>query len=271
MAKNPEDVALEIYQSVEQSSDKQKKLKASTFWRLFGVKSRQPTKVQKIVRLLGDQGLKVAVKSGKALGDEGDDDWIILTLTFVPPPKPLVPPLSIQWPSPEWFDEMQQRGFESEREVETFFVSPLLDKLGYKYDDIYMGYPVKMFKGVQKTTKEADVVVFNGPGRGKKDVLLLIEAKKSDKGISVDQIGQAKSYAQELLPACYIVSDGQQIKVFQFNGMLVPDECVMDFARLELKERWEALYKYVSKEATIKRKQWMEDQISRAKSSPTVS
>jgi len=131
-----------------------------------------------------------------------------------------------------------------------------------------MGYPVKMFKGVQKTTKEADVVVFNGPGREKKDVLLLIEAKKSDKGISDDQMGQAKSYAQELLPACYIVSDGQQIRVFQFNSMLVPDERVMDFARLELKEKWEELYKYVSKEATIKRKQWMED---RAKSGPTMS
>jgi hypothetical protein len=41
MAKSEAEVALELYQSVEQSNEKQKRLKSSTFWRLFDVKSRQ--------------------------------------------------------------------------------------------------------------------------------------------------------------------------------------------------------------------------------------
>jgi hypothetical protein len=63
-----------------------------------------------------------------------------------------------------------------------------------------------------------------------------------------------------LLPACYIITNGQQIMVFQFNGMLYPDERVMDFDRSMLNEMWKELYKYSSKESTIKRKEWMLEQ-----------
>jgi hypothetical protein len=96
-------------------------------------------------------------------------------------------------------------------------------------------------------------------------VLLVVEAKKSDKGITVDHIGQAKSYAQELLPACYMVSNGQQIMVYQFNGMLAPDERVLDFNRMDLRQKWEDLYNCVSKEAAIRRKEWMQERISNIK------
>jgi hypothetical protein len=221
--------------------------------------------VEKIERLLDAQGLKVSVKSGKPFGEEDEDNWVILTLTLQPPvisPPPLIP---TAWPSSEWFEVTQTRIFESEREVETYFVTPLLEKLGYEYDDIVMGHGVEIFRGVQRTRTEADFVTFKGPGRNKKDVLLVIEVKKSDQGISIDNISQTKSYAQELLPACYLVVTGQQIKVFLFNGFLVPDECVMDFSRLELKQEWDELYNYVSKQSTIKRKLWMEEQISKVK------
>ena len=237
MAKSEADVALEIYQSVEQSNEKQKRLKSSTFWRLFAVKSRQSQVVTRIAQLLEAQGLKVSVKSGEPLGEEKDDDWVVLTLRLSQP-RHVPPPVSItQWPSPEWFAMIQARSFESEREVEAFFISPMLEKLGYEYEDIVIGYPVKMFRGVQKTTTEADFVIFKGTSRDEKDVLLVIEAKKSEKGISVEHVSQAKSYAQALLPAYYIVTNGQQIKVYQFNGMLAPDDCVMDLDRMELKEK----------------------------------
>ncbi len=262
MAKSEADVALEIYQSVEQSNEKQKRLKSSTFWRLFDVKARHQKVVDRIAQLLETQGLKVSVKSGEPLGQEKDDDWVVLTLRL-PQPANVPPPVSLtQWPSPEWFGMIQARSFESEREVEAFFISPLLDELGYEYDDIVIGYPVKMFKGVQKTTTEADFVIFKGSGRDEKDALLVIEAKKSDKGISVEHISQAKSYAQELLPAYYIVTNGQQVKVYQFNGMLAPDDCVMDFDRMELKEKWQELYGYISKEATLKRKEWLSSKLT---------
>ena len=257
MAKKTEaDVALEMYESVRQSNNKQKRLKSSTFWGLFNVKARRKTVVERIESIIDQQDLRIAVKSGATFGEESRADWIILTLKLPEPPGTSEHPP--EWPSAEWFEMMQTRLFESEREVEAFFIAPLLENLGYDYDDIVIGYSVEMFKGVRKIRTEADFVVFNGPCREKEDVLLVIEAKKSDKGISVDHIGQAKSYAQELLPACYIVSNGQQIIVFQFNGMLAPDERVLDFDRVQLRGRWADLYNYTCKEATIQRKQWME-------------
>jgi hypothetical protein len=58
------------------------------------------------------------------------------------------------------------------------------------------------------------------------------------------------------------VTNAQQIKVYQFNGMLAPDDCVMDFDRMELKEKWQELYGYASKEATLKRKEWLLSKIA---------
>ncbi len=267
MAKKSEsDVALEMYQSVMQTNDKQKRLKSSTFWGLFNVKARKTTVVERIASIIDNQGLRIAVKSGVPFGEEKDSDWIILTPKLLPPIEESSPPITpSEWPPLEWFEMMQTRNYDSEREVEAYFIAPLIEKLGYEYDDIVIGYPVEMFKGVQKTKTEADFVVFNGANRTKENVLLVIEAKKSDKGISVDHIGQAKSYAQELLPACYLVSNGQQIMVFQFNGILIPDERIMDFDRSKLHDKWGDLYNYVSKKATIQRKLWMEERISRMK------
>jgi type I site-specific restriction endonuclease len=112
-----------------------------------------------------------------------------------------------------------------------------------------------MFKGVKKIKTEADFVVFKGPGRDLENTLLVIEAKKSDKDITADHIGQAKSYAHELLPACYIITNGQQIKVYWFNGTLLPDKLVMDIDKSMLREKWAILYGYASKEAAIQRKE----------------
>jgi len=262
MAKSEAEVALEIYQSVEQSNEKQKRLKSSTFWRLFDVKSRQKTVISRIVQLLEAQGLKISVRSGEPLGEERDDDWVVLTLRLSQPKSTRSQVASVELPPIEWLEMMTSRSFESEREVEAFFISLLLEKLGYRYDDIVIGYPVKLFKGVQKTTTEADFAIFKGPDRDEKNVLLVIEAKKSEKGITVDHISQAKSYAQALLPACYIVTNGQEIKVYQFNGMLAPDDCVMNFDRTDLKEKWPELYGYISKEATLKRKEWLSSKLA---------
>jgi hypothetical protein len=41
--------------------------------------------------------------------------------------------------------------------------------------------------------------------------------------------------------------------------MLYQDERVMDFDRSMLNDMWKDLYKYVSKESTIKRKSWMRE------------
>jgi hypothetical protein len=260
------DIALDMYESVRQSNNKQKRLKSSTFWDAFRVGRRTDPVVERIGYILTEQKLKFSVKSGNVFGKEKYDDWIELSIW--PPIQPEDPPVT-DFPSLDWFQDMQTREFGSEREVEYNFVVPMLEKLGYDSSDNAIGYPVKMFEGVHRATKEADFVLFNGRSREKDDALLVVEAKKEGKGITVDNIGQAKSYARELLPACYIITNGQQIMVFQFNGMLYQDERVMDFDRSILKEMWTDLYKYASKPSTITRKIWMRDHFPKSASDLT--
>jgi hypothetical protein len=263
MAKTEAEITLEIFQSVQQSTDKQKRLKSSTFWHLFGIKSRKSTVIERVLGLLDAQGLKTSVKSGDTFGVEKDDDWIILSLVL---PQPSTIPLhvsKVETPSSEWFNMIRSRKFESEREVEAYFITELLEKLGYGYDDIVIGYPVKMFKGVQKITAEADFAIFKDEGRDTKDVLLLIEAKKSDKGITFDHINQVQSYAKELYPAYYVISNGEQVIVFQFNGMLAPDDRILEFDRDMIEEKWNEFYGNICKEAALKRKEWLCEKLNK--------
>lgn len=255
------EVAVEMYQAVEESRTGQKRLKSSTFWNEFQVRSRQIKTVQRIARLLNEQHIDVAVKSGKPLGKEDmRKDWIILTLrdrASLKGDKLDEKDITLFWPPPQWFDNIKTRKFETEREVEAYFVDPLLDRLGYDYEDIVMGYHMHIYSGMKKVKREVDFVVFNGPSRTQKDVLLLIEARPSDQGISSDAISQARTYAKELAPACYIVTNGQQIAVFRFDPTSALDERVLVLDRSELRNKWKALCEYVSKEATIELKRRM--------------
>ena len=257
MEKNDAETILEIYQSVFQSDEKQKRLKSTTFWKLFSIKSRQKRLVEKIMMLADQQGLRISVKSGDTFGEEHDDDWIIISLSI---DQPKIVPLhssQIKTPPREWFELIRTRKFESEREVESYFITEILEKLGFMYDDIVIGYPLQMFKGVQKMVAEADFALFRNEGREKKDILMVVEAKKNDKGITVEHISQVQSYAKELLPSYYLITNGEQIKVYTFNGLLAPDECVLDFNRSSIEEKWNEFYGYICKEATIKRKEWL--------------
>ena len=260
--KNEAEVVLEMYQSVLQSQTKQKRLKSSTFWKLFKIKSRKKPIIETIAHLVNEQGLDIKVKSGVPFGEEDKSDWIILTKKILSGSVPIEKSPPPVYPDDSWFEMIKSRIFETEREVETYFIVPLLEKLGYQYDDICIGYSLEMFRGVKKTKAEADFVLFNGEGREKIDVLLIVEAKNTNKGINIDHIGQARSYARELLPSNYIISNGEQIIVYQFNGSLIPDEKVLDFNRSQIKENWSEFYSYVNKDATIQRKKWMIDRIS---------
>ena len=140
----------------------------------------------------------------------------------------------------------------------------MLEKLGYDENEIAIGYSITLFSGSKRAHKEADLVTFDGPSREKNDVLLIVEAKNSDKGITVDNIGEVRDYAKELLPAGYVITNGQKIMVFRFNGGQYRDEQVMDFERSMLAEKWLDLYNYVSKKSMVQRKifikSWWEEQ-----------
>lgn len=120
-------------------------MKSSRFWESFGVGARQPQVIERIKDVLDKQGLKVEARSENQFGDEHWDEWIIIITPKVIIGDTDTTQIQTITPSNEWFHDIISRDFESEREVETYFVVPLLEKLGYEYDDIAIGYPVEMF------------------------------------------------------------------------------------------------------------------------------
>lgn len=266
------EIALEIYESVEHTEDKERRLKSSTFWHEFRVKKKTSQVVERVERILKEQHLSVSLKSGGVFGKEKPDDWIVLNIW---PPIQIETFTDIPIPSPEWFNKMKTREFGSEREVEYYFILPMLEELGYDENEISIGYPIIQFIGVKKIETEADLVAFKGPNGEEKDVLLIVEAKKSKKnlkGITVEQIGQVRDYAQALFPICYAITNGNKIIVFQFNGGEFHDKQVMDFERSMLDEKlWTDLYNYVSKKATLKIKTEREFKYGEQSAKPVTS
>ena len=233
---------------VNDNNKKYIKMRGATFKDRFKIKHMKSVVVGRLKRLSDEHDLEVTVKSGTKFGTQEDDDWIVFTL------NPVIPPQD------EWFYELLARDYESESEVSTYFIAPLLDKLGYDYIDISMEYPVVIYRGKSHETKKADFVVFNGQGRDKEYILLIVEAKIND--IKQGDIEQHKSYALALKPAYYAITNGKKLIVFRFNG-IVHDSKVMEFDVSMLKENWKDLYRCISKDATICRKLEMENRFSK--------
>ena len=193
--------------SINNDNEKYIRMMKITFKKRFDIGAMRFSVLEKIKCLLDDQDIELTTKSGSQFITLEDNDWAILTYSPVP------------FPNVEWFDEILARDYESEREVETYFIAPLLEKLGYNYEDIYINYPIEIPVGKKIDKVHADFAIFNGPSRDRNDVLLIIEAKSSNMDITSHHISQARSYARELFPAHYIVTNGRTIKVFSFNGM----------------------------------------------------
>ena len=117
-----------------------------------------------------------------------------------------------------------------------------------------MGCPVQIYTGSKSTETEADFVLYKNDKRNIENVLLVIEAKRPDKDIKNPQyLGQVRSYANVLKPPYYVITNGKGIQVWQFNNP-ANDQIVVDIKIDDLDKEWTNLYKYISKKATIKRK-----------------
>jgi hypothetical protein len=227
----------------DEGGDRSIKMNGSTLKKLLDIGAMIPNTIEKIKHISDELDLEVTVKSGIPFGDHEDDDWIVFTYDPISPPRP------------EWFVEMLGRDYESEAEVVTYFIAPLLEKLGYNYEDIAIEYAFEPMIGAKKDKpKRVDIALFNGPGRNKNDVLMIVEAKTSDKDITSRAIGEVKYYAKDLLPACYIVTNGIKISVYEFNPFKAHDTQILNFNKSDLRDKWKDFYRCVSKKATIKAK-----------------
>ncbi len=261
------DVSTEILQSVLASPKRQRRLLSKTFWAMFGFKARTKDRIVAVMAALKGHGLLINLDDAH-FGTEAKDDWVILS--YVEPglaPSVLTEPgaksQSVPCIPPEsWFQLMENRKFESEREVEYYFILPLLESLGYEEVDFAIGYPIEMYEGVNKVKKEADFVVFNGASREKTHALLIVEAKKADKLLTKDAVGQAKGYAVWATTPYYLVTNAEEVEVYVYRAGLQPDVRLMKFLRAELRQNWEALYKDINKAAVIERKEKLREVFS---------
>ncbi len=260
MAKNStvNDVIDEILESILATPKRQRRLKSSTFWNMFGFERRTKERVEQVIESLQKRAVIMNIDDS-VFGSESRGEWI--TLSYVEPELPQVAVQAtstskdVPTPPDSWFAMITNRVFESEREVEYYFVIPLLEQLGYVEDDFAIGFPVQMYEGVKKVNKEADVVLFNGTSRAQEDALLIVEAKKTGKILTEDAVGQANSYALRLTTPYYIVTNGNDIRVYLFRGAVQPDVLLMNFKREELKQHWGALYKNLNKSAVLEYKE----------------
>lgn len=260
MAKNPPvtDVVDEIFQSILATPKRQRRLRSATFWDKFGFERRTKERVEQVRYALQKCDLIKNVDDA-TFGAENKNEWVILS--YVEPHIPALTdaqaelsPVAIPTPPDSWFATMEQRGFESEREVEYYFVMPLFEQLGYEEDDFAIGYPVQMYEGSSKVNKEADLVLFNGAGRSKENTLLVVEAKKLDKMLTEDRAGQARSYANWVTSSYYLITNGDEIWVYLYRGPVQPDVKLMTFRRAELRLHWAMLYQTLNKAAVIEYK-----------------
>ncbi|CAA9321884.1 MAG: hypothetical protein AVDCRST_MAG93-5786, partial [uncultured Chloroflexia bacterium] len=182
MAKNPavDDVVEEIFQSILATPKRQRRLLSKTFWGKFRIERRTKERVEEIKEALRQRDLILNIDDAE-FGKEAKDEWLILSYVRPSPPSVRTPTEQsepdLPVPPDSWFEMLEGRVFESEREVEYYFIVPLLEQLGYEEDDFAIGYPVQMYEGVKKVQKEADFVLFDGLSRSKEDALLIVEAK----------------------------------------------------------------------------------------------
>lgn len=257
-----EEFICELQKTILSNPKKQKRLKSSTFWNKLKIERRNAERIARILNLLEEFSIFPSVADFD-FGFEPKNEWI--TFSFVEPNLPT--DFSILDSDENnktafvdsWFTEIQNRKLRSEREVEYFFVLPLLEKLGYLKEDIAIGYRISMNQGSTKLRKEADIVAFKDGNQSDETAILLIEAKSSDKPITDDFIRQVRSYAMWLFVPYYVVTNGLEFRVYLFRGSLQSDIPLLNFKKSELHLHWEDLYKILNKSAVINYKEKLKE------------
>jgi hypothetical protein len=245
MEKDPAEIVATLRRSIEASPRGSRRLRAHRFKDLFGFQAWSPARREMVGRLLSDEGVVVQ----PVLEQAGRDDWLVFSMPAPgvrtgTPPEPQ--------PTAKWFDHLAGLRLESEREVEIHFASPLFEQLGYAQEQEAAGFGFVMWEGVRQHHAEADLLYFAGDLHDieKGDPLVLVECKAAGKGPDAG-LGQARSYAFWLKPAYYVVTDGDYLTVWNYQGGAVPDVRVCEARRATLREIFDDLYAVLNPAAAL--------------------
>jgi Type I restriction enzyme R protein N terminus (HSDR_N) len=254
--RDPVDVAASIRRSITVSPKGSRRVRCHTLRELFGFQAWSAPRKEIISRVLADQGVVVQ----PALSDAGSDDWLTLSLPELPPPRDDQPDPR---PSREWFDHLMTVPLTTEREVEMHFASPLFHGLGYGDDQEAAGFRFETYAGVQFRVAEADLVYFASECHSVTDGLPLILVEVKDSSQPPDAgTGQAKSYAFWVKPSYYVITNGDALIVYNYQGGAVPDVKVLEIERKELRERFDELYSILNPKAAAEARKQKEARLA---------
>lgn len=247
---NSNEVVTRIHEALVATPKKSRRVLLKTLLKEFGFKVRSTDRLKRIT----DELTAVGIVLSPDLVDCDREDWV--TLSLVEPPLPPTDVTAAGQALPDfsgdtWFAEVTTKTFATEREVEIRFIVPLLERLGYREEDRADGYPVDIVVGVKKTKAEADFVLFDCPDRVAGKALLVVEAKRAGKKLS-DYIGQARSYAMFLNCPYYLLTNGDDVRVFLYRSPIESDVEVFNGHRATLTESFPELYTLISRTAVVK-------------------
>jgi hypothetical protein len=197
-----------------------------------------------VAQLLKDQD----ILAQPSIAAAGLDDWILLSMPIITSPEIKEP---VSRPDDDSFRRLMNVTLGAEREVEVKYVTRLFHVLDY--DDIHeaAGFGFLLHEGVSHKRVEADFVYFADEEhslQGKP--LVLVEAKSA--GHKIDAATeQARSYANVLKPMYYVVTNGDLLSVWNYQGA-IPDVKVLEFKREELQERFDEIYRILNCETVTK-------------------
>lgn len=241
--KDPVEVVADIKESIEVSPRKSRRVRFHSLRSLFGWQAWTTQRKELVTTLLKDQG----ILPQPSLADAGLDDWVLLSIPILteaptkdPDPRP----------TDKWFEHLMTVDLGSERSVELHYVSPLFHYLDY--DDMHeaVGFGFLLYEGSSHKRVEADFVYFADTDHSKQgSPLILVETKSADHKLD-GAIEQARSYAHALRPAYYVVTNGDVLMVWDYQGAS-PDVKMLEFKREELKDRFDELYRMLNREAVI--------------------
>jgi hypothetical protein len=233
---------------------------SSTFWWKFRFERRSPERVADVKAALAQRDIQILHPATDQFGSEPPDAWVQLSLGAVQMGK-LVPGR----PREAWFVEMTNQRFESEAEVGSFFVLPILTELDYNKADIAQGYSFEFAEGSRHRRAEADFALFDGTSRDPNAALLLIETKASGKLLTRDHEAQARSYAIWLCAPYYMVTNGDELVILENLGAPEKPVEILRMRRDELRLRWKELAAKLNKKAVVARKAQIAETLKRAR------
>ncbi len=244
-----EEVISRFVEEIRTSPSQEISIKSKLFWKQLGVRRRTPTTIKRVKKEFQDAGIKISLLHFEGEFGKEPKDFVQIILRHYP----------IFKPDDAWFESMASKEYESEMEIQVFFIKPLFLALGYEEDDF--SYDRKIPFKVQSdkfTKRRPDVVLYNGSSRIKDDALVVIEAKKCvhDPQKNAEILGSAKEEAKgyRSLFECKIcvATDGHSLIVFDHTKSHKRIENV--FHRSQLKDQWAELFMLLSKQALVNEK-----------------